>query len=355
MQAIFITSTPLNVERGSGTFVGIETLTRSLRNLGWTIDVITPRLHLPVYTAERILFNEALRFRQNFKKPDFSLGFDLDGYALPPSLRRKPHIAGIKGVVADELRFEKGSTRATMQIQARLEALHLKRAQFVTTTSHYSASKLKELYGVPKVHAIIPEMIDLSQWDQALAQYNVPRDPKYFTLLCVCRFYPRKRADLLLYAAQILRDRIPNLEIRLVGGGPETQRLHRLCKTMSLTNVIFRENISQSDLIREYRRCDVFCLPSVQEGFGIVFLEAMASAKPIIAARAAAVPEVVKHGILTDPESVVDIARAISDMYANPSMRADLGQAGKEFVKNFDSPVVASLFAAHAAEMLGSS
>ena len=342
----------MNVESGSGTFVGIETLTRSLRELDWTIDILTPQFHLPIYTAERILFNESLRFRRKLKEPDLSVGFDLDGYALPAPLLRKPHIASIKGVVADEMRFEKGLTRATMEIQARLEAIHVKRAKFVATTSLYSASRLKDLYGIQKVHALIPEMIDLTRWQLALSQSDEPRDPHRFIVLCVCRFYPRKRVELLLHAAQMLQQQIPALDIRIVGGGPESRKLHTLRKTMSLANVTMRENIAPSELIQEYRNCDVFCLPSIQEGFGIVFLEAMASAKPIIAARAAAVPEVVRHGILTTPGNVEEIAKAIRDLHDSPSMRHDLGQAGREFVQNFDSPRVARLFATEVTEML---
>ena len=335
----------MSAERGSGTFVGIDTLTRSLRQSGWTIRLITPRLHLPIYTAERILFNETLRFRQDLDQGDLSVGFDLDGYALPRTVRRRPHIASIKGVIADEMKYEKGLTHATMKIQAHFEALHVKRAQFVVTTSDYAASRLKNLYGIPKVHAIIPELIDLAEWQEAVSRCDARRNADRFVVLCVGRFYPRKRMELLIYAAQALGNRIPNLELRIIGGGPESRRLHGLRASMGLGNVVIRENITQSELFQEYVNCDVFCLPSVQEGFGIVFLEAMACDKPIIAARAAAVPEVVKHGILTDPDSVAGLAQAIEKLHGSPAMRNDLAQAGSEWVRNFDAPRVAQLFA----------
>src|SRR5947209_5400107 len=134
MRLLFLTSTPLDVSRGSGTFVGIHTLRDGLRSLGATVDLVGPNLHLPVYTLERILYNETLPLRVN-KGYDATVGFDLDGYRAPG----RPHIAAIKGVIADELRFQRGITRFTMSIQAKLEAMHVRRADFVMTTSRYAA------------------------------------------------------------------------------------------------------------------------------------------------------------------------------------------------------------------------
>jgi len=334
----------MNVARGSGTFVGIDTLIRSVRAIGCNVDLITPRLHFPIYTIERLLFNESLRFIRKPKEVSAAVGFDLDGYAFAQKSPKIPHIASIKGVIADEMRHESGLTKATMMVQAHYEARHVRDADFVITTSQYAASRLKDLYSISKVHAIIPELIDLTQWHEAVHQYYKPPDPSKFVVLCVCRFYPRKRIPLLLAAADLLRDRIRNLQVRIIGGGPESNTLHAICRAKQLHNVVIREDISQSELIQEYTACDVFCLPSVQEGFGIVFLEAMACGKPIIAARASAVPEVVQHGILVEPDSISGIADAIQQLHSNPSLREDLGNAGAQFVRQFDAPHVAGMF-----------
>ena len=92
-------------------------------------------------------------------------------------------------------------------------------------------------------------------------------------MLSVCRFYPRKRLDILLRAAGLLRSTIPELEIRIVGKGPEQARLQSICEELSLGTVVqWLGDAPISRLAEDYNRCDVFCLPSVQEGFGIVLL-----------------------------------------------------------------------------------
>jgi glycosyltransferase involved in cell wall biosynthesis len=188
-------------------------------------------------------------------------------------------------------------------------------------------------------------MIDLEAWDKQLLLNPADPDLRKFVVLSVCRFYPRKRLHVLLGAAQRLRGKIPGLEINIVGGGPESKRLKKFCREKGLESVVsWKENISQAELAREYNRCHVFCLPSVQEGFGIVFLEAMASGKAIIAANAGATPEVATHGVLVQPDNELALANAIESLYREPALRNSLGEAGRQFVAQFDAPVVAELF-----------
>ena len=173
MHIRFLTSTPLDIRRGSGTYVGIAVLARALRELGHEVVIETPRAHLPVYTAERLLFNRGLQPSAGF---DCTVGFDMDGYRIATEAS---HVAALKGVIADEVRFERGLTRLTMGIQARCERLHVLRAARVVVTSRYCAAQVRALYGATVAPAIVPELIDLAEWRAALAagQRSRPRRP----------------------------------------------------------------------------------------------------------------------------------------------------------------------------------
>ena len=342
MKLAFLTSTPQNIREGSGTFNGIATLARALTNLGVQVDFFTPTRKLPIYTAGRIWFNWSLR-RIDFSGYDAIVGFDLDGYCLPRG--GAPHIAAIKGVIRDEARFERGATRWTMMLQAACERHHAGRADLVLVTSRYTADRVREFYSPKNDPAPVPELIDLAQWRALLETVRVVPDPFSFTVLCVCRFYRRKRVELLVEAAAKLQAHIPNLAVRIVGRGPEEQRLHRIAKRLRLCGLVtWLGDVSNEQLAAEYRRANIFSLPSVQEGFGIVFLEAMAAGLPIVAAGASSVSEVVPQGLLVDPESAEALAHGIEQLYRDAPLRERLVGAGLERVVEFDAPKIARQF-----------
>ena len=338
----FITAIPWSVERGSGCYIGTSTLMDALRRRGIPVEAIRPGVHTPIYTVTRLLFNERLRWGR-FRSAA-TIGIDADGYAIPRGRNSPPHIACVKGVLGDAVRFEAGATRVSLAFQAGLERRHARRADLVITVSRYCAERLEELYGV-KGAVVVPELIDLDAWRSLFRANPAADDSGKFTLLSVCRFYPRKRMDILLRAAGLLRKEIPELQIRIVGDGPERGRLRDLCTELNLGPVVrWLGDASQSTLAEEYNRCDVFCLASVQEGFGIVFLEAMAAGKPIVAARAAAIPEVVRNGLLVEPDRPDALAEAILHLYRNPDLRVRLGSAGLRDVEEFEMNRVAARF-----------
>ena len=339
MRLRFLTSTPRDIARGSGTYVGISVLADALRQLGHTVDFECPTLHFPVYTADRLWFNRGLRASSTH---DCTVGFDMDGYRIAGA-PGAPHIASLKGVIADEVRFERGLTRLTMSLQARCERLHVQRAAGVLVSSRYSAECAQRLYSLEQLPTVVPELIDLAAWRRYLADF--PAAPTRFTVLFVGRFYRRKRVGLLLEAAAALRGAIPDLEVRIVGNGPCDAAWRARAEHLKLQRTVtWLGDISRAGLAAEYNRAHVFCLPSVQEGFGIVLLEAMAAGKPIVAARAAAIPEVAPHATLVEPESAESLAAGILDLHDSSLARAAQAAKGLAWVEQFDAPLVARVF-----------
>jgi glycosyltransferase involved in cell wall biosynthesis len=329
----FVTATPLDVRRGSGTYVGIHVLARALACLGHRVKFETPRIHLPVFTLERLLFNRTLRRSDAF---DVTVGFDMDGYRIAD-------VASLKGVIADEVRFERGLTRVTMGMQAARERVHAHRARLVLTTSCYSAGCAQQFYGLSERPAIVPELIDLQEWRRTLQAH--PAESERFTVLFVGRFYRRKRVEVLLRAAASLGSRIPELQVRIVGNGPCAAALHALADELRLEGIVtWLGDVSHAELAREYNRSTILCLPSVQEGFGIVLLEAMAAGKPIVASRAAAIPETAPHAVLVEPDDAEALAAGIESLYQSAAARAAQSAAGLAWVERFDAPLVARIF-----------
>ncbi len=87
----------MNVFQGSGTYVGIEALARSIRDLGVQVDMVAPRLRFPVLTAQRVLFNQWLRFRRR-NNYDVTVGFDMDGHTIAGRNQRRGRPEGSCGL-----------------------------------------------------------------------------------------------------------------------------------------------------------------------------------------------------------------------------------------------------------------
>jgi glycosyltransferase involved in cell wall biosynthesis len=342
----FVTSTPLTVAGGSGTYVGIRELARFLTARGLQVEMQAPNFWLPSFTAKRVLFNLIVASRLRRGGCDWVVGFDLDGFQYG---RRPvaPYIASIKGVIADELLNERGLVRAALGVQAAFERLAVRRADVVVATSGYSRDRLVEAYGIPaRKVVIVPEPIDLHAWATDQGFPYEPENPP--AILTVGHMYPRKNLGTLLRAYARLRDAGVPFRGWLVGEGPCRAAWERLRDTLTLQRQVeFLGTIPRRELLDRYRRAALFCLPSRQEGFGIVFLEAMASRKPIVAARRAAVPEVVAEGetgLLVEPDDAEALAEALAKLLGDRERRVAMGNAGRRRVERYRAERVAAQF-----------
>ncbi len=345
MKLAFITATPQNSELGSGTFVGNDRLIRALRERGHDVDVVAPahgqgRLG---YTVHRFAWNARLRPR-DFDAYDAVIGLDMDGVRVA-GRTRPPFVAYIHGIIADEATFERGAVRLSLQLQALAERASVQRADAVVTTSRYSAARLATLYQLPAARIkIVPPPIDVAGWDAACARLAVSEAPRP-TILCVGVQYPRKSVDTLIRAVALLRVDVPDVCLRIASKGPEWENLRALTAQLGLGDVVtFLGHVPFDALVAEYQACTLFCLPSLQEGWGLVFAEAMASRKTVVACRSSSTPEVIEDGVsglLCHPRDPVDLARQLARALKDPALRQSLGEAGRATALAYDATLMA--------------
>jgi glycosyltransferase involved in cell wall biosynthesis len=343
VRVVILSSTPANPTEGSGTFVATAGLVRGLSDLGVDVTVRPLGARTGFHTFDRFRYNAAIALRP--PDADVVIGVDLDGFLWARRRRRTRFVVSVKGVIADEATHERGVVHALLSLQARWERANTRRADVVVAPSRYAADTAARLYGLDATTVCsVPEPIDLAGW-RARLEAAPRRSPGPPTVLSVARMYPRKRLTDLLEAARLLVERIPDLQIRIVGNGPEYAALTAQHARLGLgARVRFLGDVSARELAVEYASADLFCLPSVQEAFGIVFAEAMAAGLPVVACRAAAIPEIVddgRSGLLVSPRRPDELASAIEQLVRNREMRRELGTTGMTRVSAFDLPRVA--------------
>jgi glycosyltransferase involved in cell wall biosynthesis len=159
-------------------------------------------------------------------------------------------------------------------------------------------------------------------------------------VLTVGDLQPRKNHLGLLHAFEETLRQHPHLPHRLVFVGKETwysKELHRAVLRSNIGDRIhFTGFVEDPDLLHFYGACDLFVFPSFYEGFGLPILEAMACGRAVACSSATAMPEVANAaGILFDPYSVPEMARAISDVLLDDEMRLRLERLGTHRAASF--------------------
>jgi phosphatidylinositol alpha-1,6-mannosyltransferase len=153
------------------------------------------------------------------------------------------------------------------------------------------------------------------------------------------------------------------VEYRVVGSGDGLDRLRGLAQQHGVAGrVRFLGRLDEAGLIREFLACDVFVMPSRRdptrggsfrgEGFGIVYIEAAAVGKPVVASSQAAAPEAIRDGVTgfaVDPYSETAIAEACARLLASPELARTMGEEGRRWVRSefsreaFDRRLAAAL------------
>jgi len=177
-----------------------------------------------------------------------------------------------------------------------------------------------------------------------------PAPPRPY-ILSVGHLTEEKGMHVLVEALALLRKRGLDRDLVIAGAGPEEDRLRRLAARLGLADrVRLLGTVERADLGALYRGCAVFALASAREGFGIVVLEAMSCARPVVATRAGGIPETVldgETGLLARVGDPGDVADKLAALLADPARAAEMGRRGRErVVAEYTWPLVAARYLA---------
>ncbi len=130
------------------------------------------------------------------------------------------------------------------------------------------------------------------------------------------------------------------VSLTIVGDGPHFVRLNAKARDLGISNYVrFAGRLDRTGLRKEFTAANAFVLPSLWEGQGIVFLEAMASGLPIVATRIPGVEGTLEHGanaLLVPPRDSEALARAMLELAGSAELRARLASEGLQRVKRYD-------------------
>ncbi len=212
------------------------------------------------------------------------------------------------------------------------------------------ARELVELYDAdPAAVRVVPPGVDLEMFtpgDAGAARETIGVDAGAVLLLFVGRIQPLKAPDLLLRAAAELVRRDPPLRRRLVVGvlgGPSgsgmehPDSLQQLADELGIADLVrFVPPVSRPELAAWYRAADLVAVPSYNESFGLVAVEAQACGTPVVAATVGGLPTAVGDaGVLLDGHEPGQWAEAIGDLLADDVRRRRLSQAAARHARDF--------------------
>lgn len=217
------------------------------------------------------------------------------------------------------------------------EKLILSFADIIITVSEYTKREVISLGINPCSIFVLPPGLErekLKTLSNAEGEINSQK------ILCVGHCTPRKGLIYLIKAFSMIEKR--GFTLHMVGKVKKTSKYYKevlsLIEDLKLSQDIFLyERLEQEELNRLYSASEIFILPSLKEGFGIVLLEAMYHELPIVTTKISAMPELVidgENGLLVPVADPTALAEAISKLIAHPDLRRQMGENGRQRITN---------------------
>ncbi len=213
----------------------------------------------------------------------------------------------------------------------------LQRADFIISISNYTNQQAVNINGVKAERTfVLPNALEWTA-NKSIASSDVHALPPGIKLLSVGRLDAaerRKGFDTVIESLPAVAQEVPSVQYIIIGSGTDLERHRQLARDVGVyERVHFLGTVNEETLRHCYDSCDVFVMPSAQEGFGFVYLEAMQYSKPVVAAKSGGSPEVVDDGVtglLTEYGNVPELSAALTRLCSDPGLRVMLGSAGKQ-------------------------
>ena len=221
----------------------------------------------------------------------------------------------------------------------------LRNASLVLAPSRATADYVVSLQGVPPERVrVLPWGLDPDFESKIVGEPAAtlpPEFPSGRVVLTVGRWLATERykgMDTLMTALPRLLLRWPELQLVFIGSGDDRPWLEDIARESGVgRHVHFLTGLTYGELSACYAACEIFALPSRGEGFGFVYLEAMARGKPVIGGAHGGAPEVIQDGVtgyVVPHGDPVQLATSIDTLLSNPELARQMGARGRERVHN---------------------
>ena len=226
--------------------------------------------------------------------------------------------------------------------------LILQGARRVVCNSTFT-QKLVQKYGVSKSRiTLVPGAIAIDEYlasscSRVDKAHLGDKHAKRRTIFTCGKLTERKGHDMVIKALPLILKNCRDAVYVIAGEGPREDTLRQIARKLGVEqNVVFKGRVCNAERKRLYRSCELFVMPCRElrngdvEGFGLVFLEANAFCKPVIAGRSGGAIDAVEHkktGYLVDPTNHDEIAAAITYLLKNPQIAAKMGKEGRKRVE----------------------
>jgi glycosyltransferase involved in cell wall biosynthesis len=299
----------------------------------------------PNYSEKRfIYFNPTLLFELIRLRPDVVIGYEFSVPALTGLLYTR--LFGKRYIVWTDCTTH--TDRNLSRGQRWTRAVIIPRARAYIGTTRASLRLLASMGAQPDRVLEAPQMHSAIRFGELVASARPAQKNPAPVLLYTGALSERKGLDFLLDSFFQVADRHPTVRLRLVGDGPLRSRLEEKARrSNAAARIDFMGFVEFDSIHREYAQADIFLLPTLEDAFGVVIVEALSGGVPVICSKYAGAADYLVDGenaFIVDPHDTAMMADRIQQLLSDSNLRTTFARRGKDLALLFDAPAVARIF-----------